>query len=692
MRRLLISLALWLTAAPVWAGAKHFVRQGGNDALSGHTWDSAWVTTSKVQSTTIAGDTVIFGAGTWYSVYIAPPAGGSNSVWTVYACSTWYTGTTPTEKLAGTRKTIFYSGDIVTGWTVYSGSVYQASWSGTNCVNYQGQGKCYSLIQGNGVLAGDSSIVPVNALGSVNVNGEFYHDNTGDILYARVYDGGDPDDYTMIASCNPVVWMADESRHANHVKFWGLDMRGGKGGTILSNLYPADSFFIEHCHLAFSGNIVGENPSNILCLSTGEGSAYGLHVVACSLGWAMNEDVSNRNNPPWSGTWHGGNITLYAQENVVIESCYIYGYGADGVHFKEDQNDGEMPYSNNVVKFCQITNTNGHAIDITANPDHDSVYGNVCFDVHGGMKIDNGSNITNTSGKDLFICNNTVFGVDQRGITCLDADTCGENNIQQYNLIEEHYGGDTNNSPFNRPAYDDDVPMTVGFRGVPSPCESGWTIDYNMYFDAAGDYGWWVQNSSRTFAYWQGTAGFDVHGDTLIRTDPDGLLMNPAAGDFRPTSNVPYIDPPVSYGGKTWTRYGAVQDTGALGCILSRAPVSFSFTDTLGTSDPASQNLILSHTGDMGTIYWTATKGETWLTLGDGADALTTGQADAVSVSTSLSGLSAGTYYDAIAVADTSDCAEETYNIQVMFNVSAAPGVVAKVTRGLRTIKVGLLK
>jgi len=115
---------------------------------------------------------------------------------------------------------------------------------------------------------------------------------------------------------------------------------------------------------------------------------------------------------------------------------------------------------------------------------------------------------------------------------------------------------------------------------------------------------------------------------------------------------------------------------GAVTCRINAAPASLVFTDTVGTGNPTDQEVVITNSGDTTAfIKWTAAKGETWLSidLDNGTDSA--GQfPDTITVSVSLSGLSADTYYDTLTITDTTGCADNTpLDIPVVLNLIAAP-------------------
>jgi hypothetical protein len=80
---------------------------------------------------------------------------------------------------------------------------------------------------------------------------------------------------------------------------------------------------------------------------------------------------------------------------------------------------------------------------------------------------------------------------------------------------------------------------------------------------------------------------------------------------------------------------------------ISATPASFLFNATIGGPNPSSQVLTVKNTGT-GTLNWTATKSQSWLTLsaGSGVDSV------AVTLSASISGKPVGIFVDTVVVSD----------------------------------------
>ncbi len=81
---------------------------------------------------------------------------------------------------------------------------------------------------------------------------------------------------------------------------------------------------------------------------------------------------------------------------------------------------------------------------------------------------------------------------------------------------------------------------------------------------------------------------------------------------------------------------------------IGLSPTSFSFTGVQGGANPATQTLSITNTG-VGTLNWSVSDNAPWLTLNP-ASGTTTTETDAVTVSVTTTGLTAGTYNATITV------------------------------------------
>jgi len=342
-----------------------------SDANTGLSWATAWATVNKVNNTIAKGDNVYFGTGTWYGYSILPPT-GTGTARTVYSCSTH---TVATKHLARIR-----SGQVLTGgWTQHSGNVYKTYWNapngysgGTDAVN-----NCQTLVQ----VEEDKMLVSVVSLANINQEGEFAYKLTVDSIYAWQWGGGAPTD-TFYATTKPVVWL--ESGAYRNIEFFGLDLQGGKQGVVLQNSGSQNQNEIRfiHCHVAKSAYVRMENPTCFFsCADYGTVLYDSMLIRSCSLGYAIMENTGG-----WdSAANHGGATDFYSQSNTVIESCYVYGFSANGITCKYT-NEGII-IRHNIIDGA----LNLRGITLYRDYCNAEVYGNILFGPFKAVAMDIGA-------------------------------------------------------------------------------------------------------------------------------------------------------------------------------------------------------------------------------------------------------------------------------------------------------------
>jgi hypothetical protein len=574
----------WPTYIGAYAARRvYYVRTAGSDAADGKSWATAWQTNAKVQATVTAGDTVIYGRGTWAETRLDPPAGGSNSAWTVYACSTWFTGTTAAEKLAGVGLTTLSGAKAVTGWhdTTVAGTVLKVSY-------YSPAVTCKSDVSGRygdtPVLrrqGHDSMYVPL-AQGDVSYmatvsGGHAYAggDDEGNAILIKVYPGESAltSTDTVWASCGAAVDFSSANNGANHIKFWGFNIYEGMGAALTIRGANHDSLFFEHCRLRYGGNdAAGNNPAAFLT----EGGSSNVnnrnyYFIACDFGWGCavpngSPPSSSYGTAPWDGIrGHGAVVMVYSVTHCVFDSCTIdNGFGAHGIYFKQTKIETPgPPWLYSTVKnctldgdYCQSANvTDPSGVMLYNFTGNDSVYGNIIKNFSFGMMKWYSSGGTSAStGNGMTVRNNTFYNnsrdcVGYQGEVGVPLGTYDANGYDvKYNI-----------------GYKDGSYTSGGavkfFSDCPTGAQALLQADYNLWYNNGGtlQFGCFG-GSSATWAQWRsGTCGgysYDLNG----KNENPGFA-NAAAGDFsRPDVRTDEMS--ADYGGRHWSVYGAIQPSG----------------------------------------------------------------------------------------------------------------------------------
>ncbi|HBZ00170.1 MAG TPA: hypothetical protein DEO84_02510, partial [candidate division Zixibacteria bacterium] len=504
----------------------YYVTKNGSDSNTGLDWGHSWSTVAKVNSTVVHGDTVRFGTGNWYGSQIVPPTGSTTAAPTVYACSTLTAATQGLSQI--------WSGDVVTGWSQYSGNVYQASWTPSNSnINWSTGYPC--------IVQSDSLLAPAGSLGGITRAGLYYYN--GSTLYIWPYNNGNPGaaGRTILASAREVVrfWSGQD-----HIVFFGLGLKMGVQGTIYFSESPADSNSFIHCNLAHVNHDANNNSSIIFFADLGPGSNiwnYGNSFVACNI-YAATADGGGSFN-------HLGNgVSLYSCRQTHFDSCYFTQIPGDGVHIK--QGYAAYPAYGNRVAYSTF-NGRGNTYDgrnqfqesmvqMSCFSDRDSVYGCI-FDTDnpsyggdhtvGGRAISLSGNICyqhhNYGGQ--FVCNNTFYNCN----TFIDfnTDLADQNMTFKYNV-----------------GYDVAGPNWIWFEDNTNMSRA--QFDSNYWYDPSTAFNGRYNATDHNWSAWH-TGGFDVRG---FNSNPS--LANPAGGDF---SRPAVTEMNRTYGGRNWTKFGAVQ-------------------------------------------------------------------------------------------------------------------------------------
>ena len=521
---ILILIIVYLFA--FWAdaqGATYYVRKAGADTNNGTSWATSWATVSKVNSTVVLGDTVRFGSGRWLNSMITPPAGASFNQRTVYACSTL--------SVSSRGLTTISAGDSVTGWSLYSGNIYKAYWN-PNPGKYFYDQNAWTMVQN------DTLMIPQSSFSGINAGGKFYYNPSSDTVYVWPYNNGSPNDREMLISARPSVLL---NNNVKHILFYGLTFKMGKQGVVWFYGGRIDSVFFEYCKFNFISHAINENPCLIFAgghPTDSSGWRFYDYFKACSIGVAIG--VNGTFGTAYDGgtespmEHRGSGAIFYGMSKTTFDSCVFYNLCGDGIYFKNDF-DGSMNTVGSVVKNCIFDSISSYGIHFGQHIETDSAYGNIfrAIDDHsmsaalrfGGGRVNYGN---------CFIGNNTFFRCSNFIEFIVNAPTYPFK--LRYNIFYDKILNDY---------WVDDNGINIA---------SAVTIDSNISYDPSTSFSARL-SGVKNWATWQ-SAGFDVRGRN---TNPG--LNNPTSGDFsRPSAS---SEMNLTYGGRTWTIFGAAQPASA---------------------------------------------------------------------------------------------------------------------------------
>lgn len=535
IRRLLILLLLAVSANATTRYVSH-----GGDNSDGSTWAKAFTSLNHLNAHMTVGDTAKFGVGKWFAdrttheTAIFIPTGGDASHVTVWSDSTWAaSGGVITNYGEDTWNTaIIYGGDSITSWTqVGSTNVWYASRSITSDCWGSDVG-WYALTQD------DSMLIPLTNGSAVTVEGRLAFASTENRIYAWLWGNANPNNCEMIGACKPVV---EFNSNQSYCKFYGLTLRVGKGGVVhwMGGATPCSYNLFWHCNLSVCGRDDGDNAAVVQGENRGVWSSYN-GFVACDLSWAYNANQGGIGNAA---------ACIYGMNHLRFDSCTFH-HVRQGVYWKNDGPTDAPHAVGNVVSNSifdgdvdnnesreGFTGTGGYGIWGAGNGYCDSIYGNIFKDIsdlsiYAVYLLDYGR---------WFICNNTFYHTTQpmfKGSYSPDSTS-----IFKYNVVYDVTSG-----------Y---FPLDLG-DGVTISME----IDSNAYYDPTSSFGarGCGSTGTRTWSDWRSTCGYDLNSynslfgfntTTYALPDTTDLTMN------------------RTYGGQTWTRWGALQEETP--CVVSHS-------------------------------------------------------------------------------------------------------------------------
>ena len=559
---LLVTVCVFVLISATVSAETYYVSKNGNDSNDGTTsWhaDSAWLTLDNLNDTSKfhCGDSVVIGAGIYRGTIYIPRLNSSSADKTYYLDSAWVAGTTDS------RVAWIYGSDSLHTWTNISGEIYRCSYTPTLMNNQVG------IWQGDSCLFRQTS----NSLSE----GQTYYAN--DSVYAWVYGGGDPDELSepLEVGQRPCVVYTPELESGSGLKGFSSDNWVLQGlGFKYSNLWTIcsnntgrdelgfDSCLISHCYIGCNSGAGGSNASLIYtprCGQTGEydpfdsedldGADYN-RITACSLAWNYNFNTSlPQGKPPDVKSFNGGGMNFYTLRYSVIDSNTFFGDLLDdaAIKFKvaNDADDGGATYD--TIRFNLFDAFSDAQLIIWSGTHHFAIYGNIFqtpVDVHtydllgAGIMLQN-SAIGSAGAGYHKVCNNTFYNV---------AD------LPLYVIDNGKYEFPAKEMEFNRNI----VYQATGLNVVDIDSTKFWVnVDSNMYYAASGTNTWETDSASdMTFSGWQGQ-GMDSHSTDDVDPGFDSVAaVNPWLGFARSGASAEMNE---SYGGKTWTLFGAVQET-----------------------------------------------------------------------------------------------------------------------------------
>lgn len=555
MALILLATLFYLLVLDVKAfGATRYVSKSGSDANGGTSWSDAWLTVNKVNTTVVGGDTVFFGTGIWREQL--RPIEGSYADRTTYACSSFAL----TNGSGQYHFAQFYGSDQLTTWTrIGTGNTYRTNYTPSDVNDNLWQGDSIMYLQV------DSA--------SVNSVGKWWAGN-GHVV-AWVYGGDDPDNYDMeITVIGRGYCVVNTTRSyaqnptnpggQDHVTLWGLAVKYGcYYGIGNESDYPRgyDSVFIEHCLVNNISGFYGENPAGIYTAKaedyadeeqTPDAASYN-RIRACSLGTC----IALYPAPQREDGAHGEAVCVYSWNKSVIDSCVFFGRQTRSqVYLKVSDPTPTGAFAWNeydTIRYNKFDCTKSGYWDVNSGQTgHDGIF----YNFTRGIDIfDKGRHIE-IYGNIFISSNSYVSGVD---IFNSVAANLGKGYVNIFNNTFYNFAGAFGqgcDEPACTPLLHNQAKYNVFARTSSTSSAANldstqfWdSVDSNMYYTSSGSLTWYGNGSSRTWSQWQ-ALGMDVHSSNDVDPGLAADFSRSATGEMNRT-----------YGGKTWTIYGAWQPT-----------------------------------------------------------------------------------------------------------------------------------
>lgn len=478
----------------------------GSDSNDGTTPAKAWKTLSKLAGYPFnPGDHIYLKRGcvwreTWYV-----NSGGSISADVVY--DAFGSGVAP--EINGC--------DVLTGWSVHSGSIYKASY--TESID------TYLLLQDR------EHLTRVGSIAAISSAGQYFPDNANNLIYVRCTDNANPSTHVMEIGARYEAVVCDDRTYITfrNLHIYGAGGQYGRGfglkptwntpshitienceidhcyysglwASYATSFTPISNFTLRNCsihhNLTFGARIDAESASfrmtNVLvdgCVVANNGNAdfgqFGVfinHVSSPEIKNCVLHD--NSGTLEWSD-----NLYIGDSPNAYTHHCISYNSNHTGIHY-DVHTFGRIH-----LNLSYNNGYNGIWIEEhqTSNGDETTIYHNTCWGNREGLVFGPGSPIHEVSG---VTAQNNIFGVCHRASAELN-DESGSSYI------------------------------------------TGNTVDYNVYYADPADgsfVGQFLRDTPRaakTFAQWKIDTGWDSHSlNTNPLVDSNGRLQagSPALG------------------------------------------------------------------------------------------------------------------------------------------------------------------
>jgi phosphodiesterase/alkaline phosphatase D-like protein len=532
----------------------YHISKSGNDSRDGRSWSNAWLTVGHLNDGTfLGGDTVYFGRGDYYLAPATEMSVPSNetSQWTAYLDSSFMVGGSGMARLMGAAPV------STSGWDRYGTSnVYARYFPEQNGADVGICGQNDSMLF---LISSAGSTSGYDLADVISYEGFAYWDDANDSLYVHCRDlglGYNPANYTIdIGYCdvNDLVAHFRLYRYSHRVVWKGLEFNYCRGYGIMiagnSNIMP-DNIQVVHCDFqngwSFQALNSGNNPGYIrtALANTQDQSCDNLLIRGCTFDsyitadYPFADDRLRGSRGTILGAWYGNRGT-------VIDSCLFYGASECVIHWKNQS--GHDLALNNTVRYCTFKPIwTDLYIQMENCQQNDSVYGNVfwgglspttsnCYEY--GIRFKGTQSPEPDNGTSHYVMNNTFYNVGKSSAV----PACGVSS----QTIDPAYKVTAKYNIFYSEGTQNLMRLDTGAR-------DSLISDSNMFYSTSADKFW--SGSALDSAEWINLGyGYDAHSTMSVNpgfSNADGV-------DFSRPSAPQEMN--LTYGGQTWTRYGAWQ-------------------------------------------------------------------------------------------------------------------------------------
>jgi hypothetical protein len=439
----LLLLSSWLAHSQP---ATYYVSNSGSDSNAGTSSSSPWKTIAKVNSASEAsGSTVLFlYTGTWHEQLTAKAGvtygsyGGSSSC----TLSTALVATC-------TDMPVIDGADVVTGWSVYSGSTYKAPYAYTAT-----KGFVDAVYQQTTPLKLATSTRAVESTA-----GSFY--SSRGYVYVHLANGANPSRHT-IEICGSRKYGISIGNVSN-VTIEGLEIiRATKAGIDVNNT-TANNITVEKNVFFNIGDTLGDSSTGLGNGNGGEGSIFVLPTAgAVVTGWIIENNWVGQSDFPDSQL----NYNQAAVQLSATVGATISGNDFASVHGAALQvaDNYAATCSSPLIENNQFTNSEGNIFIIGCSAA--SIVSNTIYSSYGnGIELGGGYQSSDINNNEAYLSNNVIHNLGpayQDGL---------------YNGIDVNHA--TNGTAINNNIYA--VLASCMTLESDTGASSGWTLDNNTF-------------------------------------------------------------------------------------------------------------------------------------------------------------------------------------------------------------------